>query len=91
MCASLQSLLSSFSPLMPSQCKISLFCCDDIVTCIHIARQRLGKHIPTQAYARNDRTSVLRQRISKHTSLKIEAMFSVGSVQSGYKEMFGSV
>jgi hypothetical protein len=29
--------------------------------------------------------------MSKHTSLTIEAVFSVGSVQSGYKEVFGSI
>jgi hypothetical protein len=55
-----------------------------IATCIPIARQRLGKHIPAQAKARNNRTSIARQPISKHTSLlTIEALLSAWSVQSG--------
>jgi hypothetical protein len=55
------------------------------VTCIPIARQRLGKHIPAEANARNNKTSIAGQRISKRASLTIEAVFSVWSVQSGYK------
>jgi hypothetical protein len=47
-----------------------------IVTCIHNARQRLGKHIPAQAYACNRRASILRQRISKHASLTTETVVS---------------
>jgi hypothetical protein len=35
--------------------------------------------------------SIGRQRISKHTFLTTETLFSVGSVQSGYKEVFGSL
>jgi hypothetical protein len=63
----------------------------DNKTCVTyrpIARQRLGKHIPVQAYARN-RTSITMQRTSQHTSLAIQAVFSVGSVQRDYKEVFG--
>jgi hypothetical protein len=56
-----------------------------------IARQRLAKHIPAGAKARNNRTSTARQRISKHVSLTIEAVFFAWSVQSGYKESFGSI
>jgi hypothetical protein len=52
-----------------------------IVTHRPIARQRLGKHIPAGAKARNNRTSTGRQRISKHASLTIEAVFSAWSVQ----------
>jgi hypothetical protein len=37
-----------------------------IVTYRPIARQRLGKHIPAGANTRNNRTSIARQRISKH-------------------------
>jgi hypothetical protein len=58
-----------------------------IVTCISIARQRLSKHIPAGANGRKKRTSIATQRISKHTSLTTEAVFSVVSVQSGYKEV----
>jgi hypothetical protein len=31
------------------------------------------------------------QRISKHASLTIEAVFSAWSVESGYKEVFGNI
>jgi hypothetical protein len=34
-------------------------------------------------------TSIAKQRISKHTSLTIETVFSVGYMQSGYKKVFG--
>jgi hypothetical protein len=40
---------------------------------------------------RSNRTSIARQRISKHASLTIEAVFSAWSVQSGYKEVFSSI
>jgi hypothetical protein len=58
---------------------------DHIVTCIPIARQRFGKHLPAGANVLNDGTFIARQRISKHTSLTIEAVSSVGSVPRGYK------
>jgi hypothetical protein len=61
------------------------------VTDIPIARQRLDNHIPAEANAPNNSTSIARQRISKHFSLTIEAVFSSWSVQSGYKEVFGSI
>jgi hypothetical protein len=38
----------------------------NIVTYIPIARQRLGKHIPVGANARNNSKSIARQRIRKH-------------------------
>jgi hypothetical protein len=56
-----------------------------IVTCRPIARQRLGKHIPAEPNARNNRTFIARQRISKLSSLTIEAMCSVWSLPRGYK------
>jgi hypothetical protein len=59
-----------------------------IVTCISIARQRLGKHNPLQANSLNNRTSITRQRVSKHTSLTIKAVFSASSVQSVYNVVF---
>jgi hypothetical protein len=58
--------------------------------CILIVRQRLGKHIPTEANAGNGRTSIAIQRISKYASLTIEAVFSAWSVQSGYEQVFSS-
>jgi hypothetical protein len=61
------------------------------VTCIPIARQRLGKHIPAETNKRNNRTSIARQWISKHASLRTEAVFSAWSVQSGYKEVFSCI
>jgi hypothetical protein len=51
-----------------------------ITKCIPIARKRLGKHINAQAKSRNNRTSVAKQWISKHTSLTTEAVFSAWSV-----------
>jgi hypothetical protein len=42
------------------------------VTCTPIARQRFGKHIPAEANAQNNTTSVARQRSYKHASLTIE-------------------
>jgi hypothetical protein len=57
------------------------------VTCIPIAKQRLGKHIPAEANARNSRTSISRQRISKHVSLTTETVFCAWCVQSGYKKV----
>jgi hypothetical protein len=48
-----------------------------IVTYRPIARQRLGKHIPAQEYARNNRMSIARQRTSQWASLIIEAVFYV--------------
>jgi hypothetical protein len=56
------------------------------VTYRPIARHRLGKHYPVGANALNNRTSSARQRISKHASLKIEAVFYAWFVQSGYKK-----
>jgi hypothetical protein len=65
---------------MPIECSVTTY--------IPIARQRLDKHIPAGANARNNGPSIARQRISKHAYLKIEAVFSAWSVQSGYKEEF---
>jgi hypothetical protein len=43
-----------------------------IVTYRPIARQRLGKHIPAEVYARNNKTSIARRRINKHAFLTTE-------------------
>jgi hypothetical protein len=64
--------------------------------CVHIvsytrgsiSRQRLGKHILSEANASNNRTSIARQWISKHVLLTIDAVFSAWFTQSGYKEGF---
>jgi hypothetical protein len=63
----------------------------NIVTCIPIARQRLGKYIPAQANSCKNRTSIASQLVSKHNFLMIETVFSAWSVQSGYKEVFGNI
>jgi hypothetical protein len=60
------------------------------VTCITIARQQLGKHIPVEANVCNNRTAIARQWISKHASLIVEAVFSAWSMQSGCKEVQNS-
>jgi hypothetical protein len=60
------------------------------VECRTIARQLLDKHIPAGANAPNSRTSIARQRISKHASLTTDAVFSAWSVESCYKEVFDS-
>jgi hypothetical protein len=62
-----------------------------IVTCVPIARQRLGKHNPGRSNAHKNGTAIARQRISKHDSLIIKAVFSAWPVQSGYKEVFRSI
>jgi hypothetical protein len=49
------------------------------MTCIPTARQRLGKQNSAEANACNSRTSIARQRNSKHASLMIRAVFSVGA------------
>jgi hypothetical protein len=59
--------------------------------CIDIARQRFDKHVQMEANERNNRRSIARQRIRKHASLTIEAVFSARTMQSGYKEMFSSI
>jgi hypothetical protein len=46
-----------------------------IMTYRSIARQRLGKHIPAGANARNNRTSIARQQCGKHASSKREGMY----------------
>jgi hypothetical protein len=48
----------------------------DTVTYRPIVRQPLDKHIPSEANAYDNRTSIVRQRISKHASLVIETVFS---------------
>jgi hypothetical protein len=61
-----------------------------IVTCVPIARHRLGKHIPARANARKNRLSIARQPKSKQSSLTTVAVFSVRLVQNGYKKVLGN-
>jgi hypothetical protein len=49
----------------------------NIVTYVPNATQQLGKRIPAESNSRNNRTSTVRQRISKHASLIIETVFCV--------------
>jgi hypothetical protein len=53
---------------------------DISVTCIPIARQLLGKHISARGNAGKNTTFIATQRISKHASLKTDAVFSAWSV-----------
>jgi hypothetical protein len=78
-----RSLFSSFIKLVT--CSKPFL---NTVTYTAIARQRLGKHIPAQANARNYRISIAKQRISKQASLTVEAMFSAWFVRNGYEEEF---
>jgi hypothetical protein len=52
-----------------------------------IARRRLAKHIPAEANAQNNRRAIARQRRGKEALSTIQAVFSVGSVQSGYERV----
>jgi hypothetical protein len=47
------------------------------VTYRPIARKRFGKRIRTEAYERNNRTSIARQRISKQALSTIERLYSL--------------
>jgi hypothetical protein len=58
-----------------------------VVRAMPIDRQRVAKHIPSEANARNNRTSIVRQRGGKQALSTIQAVFSVGSVQNGYKRV----
>jgi hypothetical protein len=57
----------------------SCYCIYYIVLYIPIARLRFGKHTPAQANGFNNWMSTARQRISEHTSLTTEAVFSAWS------------
>jgi hypothetical protein len=87
-CAFPQSVHENARAFLVLSCPLSSN--NHIVMDISIARQRLGKHMPAGAKARNNITSIAKQRISKHASLTTEAAFSAWSVQSGYREVFGS-
>jgi hypothetical protein len=56
-----------------------------VVRAVSIARQRVTRHIPAEANARN-RRSTARQRRGKKALSTIQAVF-LGSVQSGYKRV----
>jgi hypothetical protein len=51
-----------------------------VVRAMPITRQRVAKHIPAEANARNNKTSIARQRRGKQSLSTIQAVFSVGSV-----------
>jgi hypothetical protein len=61
------------------------------VTYRHIARQRLGKHTPAGAKARNNRKSIARQRFSKHAQNntgKYKTKFLMGFAPNLYNGKF---
>jgi hypothetical protein len=60
----------------------------NIVPFIPVARQRIFKQFPAEENARNNRTSNVKHRIRKHTSLTTEDVSSASSVQVAYKEDF---
>jgi hypothetical protein len=70
--------------ILPCLCEVVQIWLVHNVTCTPIARQRVGRHVPTEAHARNNRTSNARQRSCKHKSLTIEDGVSVESVQRSY-------
>jgi hypothetical protein len=47
-----------------------------IMTCVPIARQQLGKHIPAQTNMSHNKTYIAKQRINKHASLKKKSVCS---------------
>jgi hypothetical protein len=51
-----------------------------------VARQHVAKHIPAEANEQNNRC-IARQRCGKQALSTIQAVFSVGSVQSGNKRV----
>jgi hypothetical protein len=59
-----------------------------IVTYSSIASQRLGKHIPAQAYARNNRSSIASQRLGKHIPAQAYARNNRSSIA---KQAFSTV
>jgi hypothetical protein len=61
----------------------SVFC---VVRAMPMSKQRVTKHIPAEANARNNRSVTIKQR-GKQALSTIQAVFSMGSVQSGYKRV----
>jgi hypothetical protein len=59
--------------------------CVHNMTCIAIARQRLGKHVSAGVNARKSRTSIARKRRGKHASSTTQAVFSAWSVPRCYE------
>jgi hypothetical protein len=65
---------------------IITYCPKCIVTCIPIARQRVGKHIPaTQAHATVKGDPLLYKRLVNTHSSQQKTVFFVGSVPRSYK------
>jgi hypothetical protein len=60
--------------LPPSDIDSGQFTSFYIVMCILITRQRLAKHISAEANARNNRTFIATQRLSKQACLTIEGL-----------------
>jgi hypothetical protein len=48
-----------------------------VVRAMPFARQRVAKHIPAEVNARNNRTSIAKQRRGKHSLSTTQAVFSV--------------
>jgi hypothetical protein len=58
-----------------------------VVHAIPFARQWDAKHIPAEANMQKSRTSIARQQGGKQALSTIQAVFSMGSMQSGYKRV----
>jgi hypothetical protein len=58
-----------------------------VVCAMPIARQRIAKHIPAEANARNNRRCIDRQRRGKQALSTIQVVFSVESAQSDCKRV----
>jgi hypothetical protein len=71
--------------LLFQQAQFTVEDCETTVTYRPIARQRVDKRITAEAYARNNRTFIARQRISKQAFSIIQRLFSARSVSRGYK------
>jgi methylphosphotriester-DNA--protein-cysteine methyltransferase len=52
-----------------------------------IARKWITRHIPPEANAQNNRIPIARQQLGKQALSTIQAVFSEGFVQSGYKRV----
>jgi hypothetical protein len=52
--------------------------CFYVIRAMPIARQRVAKHIPVEAHARNNRTYIARQQLGKQALLTIQDVFSMG-------------
>jgi hypothetical protein len=58
-----------------------------VVRTMPIARQQVAKHIPAEVNVQNNRRFTARQWCDKQALSTKQAVFSMGSMQSGYKRV----